>query len=142
MPSLPSAGERRIIERSRAAALCHTSKAGASLPRSGGSSDDAVLVIAHLEGRIVVIDLVVKQVGGTPFNPRDAIRQFAAIHSTYRIFFGFDFQPRCIPRRRGSSSRIHSHSVPGRNILNKVPIAAAATLCYWRAFFFRVCEPR
>ena len=58
----------------------------AAVDMSGGSSDDAVLAIAHLEGRIVVIDLVVKQVGGTPFNPRDAIRQFAAILSTYRIF--------------------------------------------------------
>ena len=35
---------------------------------SGGSSDDAVLAIAHLERRIVVIDIVVKQVGGAPFD--------------------------------------------------------------------------
>jgi hypothetical protein len=58
----------------------------AAVDMSGGSSDDAVLAIAHLEGRIVVIDLVVKQVGGAPFNPRTAIKEFAAILSMYRIF--------------------------------------------------------
>lgn len=52
---------------------------------SGGSRDDAVLCIAHLEGKVVVIDLVVKQIGSPPFNPRDAIRQFAAILAQYRI---------------------------------------------------------
>jgi hypothetical protein len=57
----------------------------AAVDMSGGSSDDAVLTIAHREGRIAVIDLVVKQVGSVPFNPRDAIRQFAAILSGYRI---------------------------------------------------------
>jgi hypothetical protein len=68
--SLPPASDRRYI---------------AAVDMSGGSSDDAVLTVAHAEGRIIVIDLVVKQTGGTPFNPRDAIRQFAAILSTYRI---------------------------------------------------------
>jgi hypothetical protein len=53
---------------------------------SGGSSDDAVLAIAHLDRKTVVIDLVVKQAGSPPFNPRDAIRQFSVFLNTYRIF--------------------------------------------------------
>jgi hypothetical protein len=57
----------------------------AAVDMSGGSSDDAVLAIAHLDGKVVVIDLVAKQIGGTPFNPRDAIRQFAALLANYRI---------------------------------------------------------
>jgi hypothetical protein len=57
----------------------------AGVDLSGGSNDDAVLAIAHLDDKVVVIDLVVKQAGGPPFNPRDAIRQFAAILSQYRI---------------------------------------------------------
>ena len=57
----------------------------AAVDMSGGSSDDAVLAIAHADGKTAVLDLVVKQAGGTPFNPRDAIRQFAAILSSYRI---------------------------------------------------------
>jgi hypothetical protein len=53
---------------------------------SGGSSDDAVLAIAHKDERArVVIDLVEKQAGGVPFNPRDAVRKFVGILREYRI---------------------------------------------------------
>jgi hypothetical protein len=51
----------------------------AGVDMSGGSIDDAVLGIAHKEDRRVVVDLVEKQAGGTPFNPRDAVRKFAGI---------------------------------------------------------------
>jgi hypothetical protein len=43
---------------------------------SGGSSDDAVLAIAHVEDRRRVLDLVVSQDGRPPFNPRNAVRKF------------------------------------------------------------------
>jgi hypothetical protein len=51
---------------------------------SGGSNDEAVLAIAHAVGeRKVVIDLVEKQAGGVPFNPRDAVKKFAGILKSY-----------------------------------------------------------
>jgi hypothetical protein len=52
---------------------------------SGGSSDDATLAICHIEGKIAVVDLVAKQTGSPPFNPRDAVRKFAEICRTYGI---------------------------------------------------------
>jgi hypothetical protein len=52
---------------------------------SGGSNDDAVLSIAHKEDRCVVVDLVVNQDGGIPFNPRHAVRKFAKILREYGI---------------------------------------------------------
>jgi hypothetical protein len=52
---------------------------------SGGSSDDAVLAIAHAEGRVTVIDLVEKQSGRPPFSPRVAIAKFAGILKSYGI---------------------------------------------------------
>jgi hypothetical protein len=47
---------------------------------SGGSSDDATLAVAHVEyeTKRTVLDLIVCQVGAPPFNPRDAVRKFAA----------------------------------------------------------------
>ena len=47
---------------------------------SGGSSDDAVLAIAHFEPerRVAVLDVLMSQTGAPPFNPRDAVRKFAA----------------------------------------------------------------
>jgi hypothetical protein len=70
---------------------------------SGGSSDDAVLSITHKEGRRAIVDLVVKQDGETPFNPRQAVKKFAAICREYNIdevwgdnyageVFKFDFE--------------------------------------------------
>jgi hypothetical protein len=46
---------------------------------SGGSSDDACLAIAHVEDDICVLDLVVKQNGPAPFNPRNAVTKFCDI---------------------------------------------------------------
>jgi phage terminase large subunit-like protein len=57
----------------------------AAVDMSGGSSDDAVLAIAHAEGRKVVLDRVVKQIGSAPFDPRAAVRLFASILREYRI---------------------------------------------------------
>ena len=47
---------------------------------SGGSSDDAVLAIAHFEPerRVAVLDVLMSQTGSPPFNPRDSVRKFAA----------------------------------------------------------------
>jgi hypothetical protein len=50
---------------------------------SGGSSDDATLCIGYVEGRTVVQSLLEKQAGGTPFNPRDAVHQFAGLLREY-----------------------------------------------------------
>jgi hypothetical protein len=60
-------------------------KYSAFVDMSGGSSDDAVLSIAHKVGRVAVIDLVEKQSGEPPFNPRSAVRKFAGIMRQYGI---------------------------------------------------------
>jgi len=54
---------------------------------SGGSSDDAVLGIAHFdqERRRGVLDLVECQAGKTPFNPRKAIKKFAGLLKEYGL---------------------------------------------------------
>jgi hypothetical protein len=54
---------------------------------SGGSCDDAVLVIAHYDKEIKrsVLDLLVAQTGKPPFNPRTAVRKFAALLKTYGL---------------------------------------------------------
>jgi hypothetical protein len=52
---------------------------------SGGSSDDAVLCIGHAEGRIAVVDLVEKQIGSPPFNPRNAVARFAELIKSYNL---------------------------------------------------------
>jgi hypothetical protein len=51
---------------------------------SGGSNDDAVLGIAHREGRQVILDALVPQSGAPPFNPRHAVTKFAELAKTYR----------------------------------------------------------
>jgi hypothetical protein len=47
---------------------------------SGGSQDDACLGIAHFDKarKLTVLDSLMSQAGGCPFNPRDAVRKFAA----------------------------------------------------------------
>jgi hypothetical protein len=47
---------------------------------SGGSSDDAVLAIAHVDEntKLVMLDSLVSQTGRAPFNPRHAVTKFAA----------------------------------------------------------------
>jgi len=79
---------------------------------SGGSSDDAVLAIAHVQGSVAVLDLVAKQNGAPPFNPRDAVNKFAGLLHQYKLTsvtgdhyagstFTHDFEARGI-RYRGS----------------------------------------
>jgi hypothetical protein len=45
---------------------------------SGGSNDDAVLAIAHKEGKRLVLDCIASQSGAPPFNPRLAVAKFAS----------------------------------------------------------------
>lgn len=52
---------------------------------SGGSSDDACLGIAHKGDRNVVVDLVERQAGNAPFNPRHAVIKFAGILKSYGL---------------------------------------------------------
>jgi hypothetical protein len=52
---------------------------------SGGSSDDATLSIAHKVDRRAVVDIVVKQDGEAPFNPRTAVKKFVGILKQYGI---------------------------------------------------------
>jgi hypothetical protein len=52
---------------------------------SGGSSDDAVLAIAHSRGRVVVLDRIEKQIGRPPFNPRSAVAHFVTLLKEYGI---------------------------------------------------------
>ena len=52
---------------------------------SGGSSDDAVLAIAHRQDAVGVLDLVLNQGPRPPFNPRDAVRRFAAVLREYGV---------------------------------------------------------
>jgi hypothetical protein len=52
---------------------------------SGGSSDDAVLAIGHDEDGLAVVDRLIKQSGQAPFNPRMAVKLFAAELKTFGI---------------------------------------------------------
>jgi hypothetical protein len=52
---------------------------------SGGSNDDAVLAIGHSEGRIVIVDLVARQIGQPPFDPRSAVKRFCTLLAQYSI---------------------------------------------------------
>jgi hypothetical protein len=60
-------------------------KYSAFVDMSGGSSDDAVLSIAHKADHNAIVDLVVRQDGDPPFNPRKAVKKFAAILRQYGI---------------------------------------------------------
>lgn len=54
---------------------------------SGGSSDDAVLAIAHRDPvtKRAVLDLVMSQTGKPKFNPRDAVTKFVGLLKEYGI---------------------------------------------------------
>jgi len=53
---------------------------------SGGSGDDACLAVAHVEAKdLTQLDYLDKQVGDPPFNPRDAVRKFAAVLKDYGL---------------------------------------------------------
>ncbi|SEE37331.1 hypothetical protein SAMN05444161_5569 [Rhizobiales bacterium GAS191] len=47
---------------------------------SGGSNDEAVLAITHYDPdrNVTVLDSIMSQLGPLPFNPRDAVKRFAA----------------------------------------------------------------
>jgi hypothetical protein len=78
----------------------------AAVDMSGGSSDNCVLCIGHLEGDKVIIDLIVKQAGNSyPFDPMRAVEQFADRMDEYGVTsvvgdtyggdtFGFAYQKR------------------------------------------------
>jgi hypothetical protein len=54
---------------------------------SGGSSDDAVLGIAHYDAtrNVRVLDLLMAQTGAPPFNPRHAVAKFAGLLKEYGL---------------------------------------------------------
>jgi hypothetical protein len=52
---------------------------------SGGSSDDACLSIAHEADGRAIVDLVMKQAGKPPFNPRAAVLRFANVLRDYGL---------------------------------------------------------
>ena len=52
---------------------------------SGGSADDAVLAIGSVRDGKAVVDLVAKQSGRPPFNPRSAVKRFAGILKEYGL---------------------------------------------------------
>jgi phage terminase large subunit-like protein len=87
----------------------------AAVDMSGGSADDAVLCIAHLDGKTVVLDLIMKQPGAPPFDPRYAVARFCdilhqrKISKVYGDAFGgqtfrLDFQKRGIAYEVRSAS--------------------------------------
>ena len=82
---------------------------------SGGSSDDAVLAIAHKarDRNVVVLDLVVSQTGRPPFNPRHAVKKFAELIKGYGCsgVVG-DLCGRDIPRRLQRARRYLSKMYP------------------------------
>jgi hypothetical protein len=51
----------------------------AAVDLSGGSDDDCCLTVIHLDGKRVVQDRIVKQIGSPPFDPHAAVRQFCEI---------------------------------------------------------------
>jgi hypothetical protein len=57
----------------------------AAVDMSGGTSDNAVLCIAHEKNGIAIVDLIEKQAGAIkPFDPMKAVDQFAARLQEYR----------------------------------------------------------
>jgi hypothetical protein len=52
---------------------------------SGGSSDDAVLAIAHVQGKRAILDMIAKQAGVPPFDPRAAVAKFVGLLRQYGI---------------------------------------------------------
>jgi hypothetical protein len=100
----------------------------AAVDMSGGSSDDAVLCIAHLAGKTVVLDLIVKQPGSPPFDPRYAVARFCDVLADYKISkvygdafagqtFRSDFQKRGVTYevRSASASDLYERLEPVLN---------------------------
>jgi hypothetical protein len=100
----------------------------AAVDMSGGSADDAVLAIAHRDGKTVVLDLIAKQPGPPPFDPRYAVARFCDILHQYKISkvygdafggqtFRLDFQKRGIAYevRSASASLLYEKLEPVMN---------------------------
>ncbi len=77
-----------VAERRRSLPFVLGREYRAFVDMSGGSSDDAVLAIGHIdrETKRRVLDLVATQTGRAPFNPREAVKKFAAICKEYGVF--------------------------------------------------------
>ena len=95
--NLPGAPNGAFLDQGKVMAAIIAGRA--SLPRqegrrycafvdmSGGSSDDAVLAIGHEDSeRRAIIDLVMAQAGGVPFNPRAAVKRFVPALKNYGVF--------------------------------------------------------
>jgi hypothetical protein len=54
---------------------------------SGGSSDDAVLAISYFDAsrKVAILACLVAQTGGTPFNPRHAVKKFAGVLGEFGV---------------------------------------------------------
>jgi hypothetical protein len=107
---------------------------------SGGSSDDAVLCVCHLDGKTVVVDAVVKQPGPPPFDPRYAVARFCDTLDQFHIVkvygdafsgmtFRQDFQKRGVvyEMRSASASLLYEKLEPLLNA-NELELLDHSTL--------------
>lgn len=107
---------------------------------SGGSSDDACLAIAHATDHGAVLDVVVKQNGKPPFNPRTAVSKFATLLKRYGIHrvtgdayagetFKIDFEAEGITYRKSSrtKSQLYEALEPALNA-GEIELLDVATL--------------
>jgi hypothetical protein len=117
---------------------------------SGGSNDDAVLAIGHRNGRVAVVDLVAKQIGAPPFDPRNAVTQFCGMLKDYGIArvsgdafagttFRHDFQARGVSYhvRGRSASDLYEALEPRLNageveLLDHATLIEQACCLVWR----------
>lgn len=74
-----------IVEGRKSVPVVEGTRYTAFVDMSGGSSDDAVLAIAHKDSKRVVLDLIVSQTGAPPFNPRQAVQKFVGVLKEYSI---------------------------------------------------------
>jgi|tagenome__1003787_1003787.scaffolds.fasta_scaffold20989750_11 hypothetical protein len=74
-----------IVSGRKALPFDSTKKYVGFVDMSGGSSDDATLSIAHEHEGKTIIDVVEKQSGEAPFNPRLAVMRFATFLQSYGI---------------------------------------------------------
>jgi hypothetical protein len=77
--------EQAVIEGRKALPRVADTRYFAFVDMSGGSSDDAVLAIAHADGKRVVVDLVINQGPPPPFDPRAAERRFIEALPAYGV---------------------------------------------------------
>jgi phage terminase large subunit-like protein len=74
-----------IVQGRRKLSYSHAIRYSGFVDMSGGSADDAALAIAHQANGKVVVDLAITQAGKPPFNPRQAVFQFATTLREYRL---------------------------------------------------------